>query len=313
MPRSTVLVATWEDGLFVVADGITRQELAGQAVGALASDGQGGALAIVDGKSVCRRTIDGDWRPKTTSELELACCIAADDAIYVGTNDARVLRLEEGRFSELESFLQVAGRDRWYAGSAVVDGRVVGPPLGVRTLARTCDGGALLANVHVGGIPRSTDGGVTWHPTIDIDADVHQVCAHPRRPDLVIAAAAAGLCISRDAGRTWTIETEGLHARYCSAVAFAGDDLLVAASTDHFARQGAVYRRSLHDSGPLVRVGGGLPAWLDGIADTANLATRGSAIAVADRGGNLYVSEDDGATWSVRARELPGPSAVLLC
>jgi hypothetical protein len=50
-------------------------------------------------------------------------------------------------------------------------------------------------------------------------------------------------CISRDAGATWTIERGGLHASYCSAVAFSGDDILVSASTDHFAAQGRIYRR----------------------------------------------------------------------
>ena len=69
---------------------------------------------------------------------------------------------------------------------------VMGPPLGVRSIAATCDGAALLANVHVGGIPQSTDSGLTWRPTIDIEADVHEVCAHPTRPEIVIAAAGAG-------------------------------------------------------------------------------------------------------------------------
>jgi hypothetical protein len=66
----------------------------------------------------------------------------------------------------------------------------------------------LLAYVHVGGIPRSTDGGATWQPTIDIDNDVHEVRAHPRRPDIVMAATAIGLCTSRDRGLTWEVMTE---------------------------------------------------------------------------------------------------------
>jgi Neuraminidase (sialidase) len=81
-------------------------------------------------------------------------------------------------------------------------------------MTATSDGTVLLVNVHVGGIPRSTDGGTTWHPTIDIDHDVHDVCAHPTRPGLVAAAAARGLGVSRDGGATWTVEVEGLHASY---------------------------------------------------------------------------------------------------
>lgn len=171
-----------------------------------------------------------------TSGLDLASCIAAGNHIYVGTEDARVLRVgEDGALAQLRGFDAVDGRAAWYAGSAIVDGRRMGPPLGIRSMSGTSDGATLLVNVHVGGIPRSTDGGVTWHPTIDIDADVHEVRVHPSRPDIVIAAAAVGLCSSRDGGATWRIEHEGLHARYCSAVAFVGDEVLVAASSDHFA------------------------------------------------------------------------------
>jgi hypothetical protein len=146
----------------------------------------------------------------------------------------------------------------------------------------TADRRVLLANVHVGGIPRSTDGGATWHPTIDIDTDVHEVCAHPTNPGVVIAAAAVGLCV-----------------------------MVVAASTDHFAKQGAIYRRPLdgrHSFEPV----GGLPRWIDGIADTRCVATQGSAAAVADRAGNLWLSTDSGQTWVRRAEGLPAPSSVLV-
>jgi hypothetical protein len=107
-----------------------------------------------------------------------------------------------------------------------------------------------------------------------------------------VIAAAAGLCISRDAGTTWTIEQQGLHAQYCSAIAF-GNDIFVAASTDHFATQGAVYRRSIDSNGPLQPLGGGMPKWIDGIADSNCVATRDSMDAVIDRSGRLYVSHDD--------------------
>jgi hypothetical protein len=190
----------------------------------------------------------------------------------------------------------VAGRDRWYAGAAIIDGKLMGPPLGIRSMAATCDGAVLLVNVHVGGVPRSTDAGLTWRPTIDIDSDVHQVCAHPTRPELVVAAAAAGLCISRDAGVTWTIEQRGLHAHHCSAVAFGRNDIFVSASTDPFATQGAVYRRQIDSNGPLQRLGGGMPKWINGKADTNCIATRDSMVAVIDWSGRLYVSHDDGAT-----------------
>ena len=308
-----VLAATWGDGLFVVTGETTHHELARRPVMALASDGQGGALAIVDGHVLYRRTSDGVWNTIATSPLQLTCSVAVGDVIYVGTDDARILRVTaNGRIEQLGGFDAVPGRETWYAGSAVINGQRVGPPLGIRSMTATSDGVALLANVHVGGIPRSTDGGETWQPTIDVGSDVHEVCAHPTYPGVVIAAAAIGLCISRDGGATWTVEQNGLHASYCSAVAFSGNDILVSASADHFATQGAVYRRPIDGHGPLVPVGGGLPRWIEGIADTRCIATRASALAVADRTSNLYVSADAGRTWSRRAEGLPTTSSVLI-
>jgi hypothetical protein len=308
-----VLVATWGDGLFVVGGETLGEELAHQSVRALAPDGRGGALAIVDGRSLRQRAPDGVWSTIATTAFDLACCVAVGDVIYIGTDDARVLRVDaNGALEQLRGFDTVAGRDTWYAGSAVINGQRVGPPLGIRSITATPDGAVLLANVHVGGIPRSTDGGATWQPSIDVDSDVHEVRAHPTRPGVVMAAAAIGLCTSRDGGLTWDVEQEGLHASYCSAVAFAGDDVLVSASVDHFATQGAIYRRPVDGHGPLMAIAGGLPKWIDGIADTSCIATHDSTVAIADRNGNLYLSTDTGRGWSRQAYGLPSASSVLI-
>ncbi len=313
MTAPPVLISTWSDGLFALIDGTFHHEWPGHSVRGLAADGAGNALAIVAGKSLCRRT-NGAWNTIARSDLELASCLAVGGHLYVGTCEVPgVLRVcDDGRLAQLVGFEQVPGRDKWYAGTALINGRLTGPPLGIRSMAATCDGRALFANVHVGGIPRSTDGGATWQPTIDVDSDVHQVCAHPTRPEIVIAATGTGLGVSDDGGETWIIEREGLHASYCSAVAFIGEDILVAASSDHFASQGAIYRRAIDARGPLSRVQGGLPLWLDGIADTQNIAVSGSTLAVVDRAGKLYSSQDAGHTWSRHADILPMPSSVLV-
>jgi hypothetical protein len=308
-----MLVATWRDGLFVVGEKTPVHELGDHSVRALAPDGHGGALAIVNGRSLRRRSPDGLWSTIADTQFDLACCVAVGDVIYVGTDDARVLRVDaEGGLEQLRGFNEIAGRDTWYAGSAVINGQRVGPPLGIRSITATPHGAVLLANVHVGGVPRSTDGGATWQPTIDVDSDVHEVRAHPDRPGVVMAAAAIGLCTSLDGGLTWNVEQEAMHASYCSAIAFAGDDVLVSASLDHFAAQGAIYRRPIDGHGPLVAVTGGLPKWIGGIADTGCIATLGSAVAIADRNGSVYVSADTGRSWSRQIDGLPAPSSVLI-
>jgi hypothetical protein len=313
--KPTILVATWGDGLFAITGDGRTQEIANQRVRGLAPDGLGGALAIVGRHSLRRRAPSGEWATVATSEFELSCCMAVSDAIYVGTDDARMLRLSHGGgvLDPIDGFDNIAGRDAWFAGSAIVNGQRLGPPLGIRSVAVNSSGSVLFANVHVGGIPRSMDGGRTWQPTIDINSDVHEVRAHQADPDIVVAASAIGLCISHDAGATWTIERDGLHAPYCSAVAFSGDDILVSASTDHFATQGRIYRRPVRPDGDTVAVENGLPTWISGIADTGCIATNGSTIVVVDRAGTLYLSTEFGLAWSRSSSELPTPSSVLIC
>ncbi len=307
---STMLMATWNDGVFAFCRGSVRQELAGRVVRSLIRDERGDAIAIVD-RTLQRREPDGHWRVILSTDLPLACCVPARERIYLGTDDARVFVVDASdRLTPLPAFDAVAGRDTWYAGTAIVDGKVVGPPLGVRSMTIT-SGGALLVNVHVGGIARSTDGGASFSPTIDIEADVHEVRAHPTRPELVIAAAGAGLCVSRDAGRTWAVEHAGLHAPHCSAVAFAGDDILVSASVDPFSAQGAVYRRPF-DDGLLEPLAGGFPRWTAGRCDTGCMASSGAHLALADGAGNLHLSDDSGRTWSREPTGKQGPSGVAI-
>jgi hypothetical protein len=308
-------VATWSEGLFSVTGDDRTQEIANQPVRGLAPDGRGGALAIVGGHSLRRRAPGGEWATVAMSEFELSCCMAVRDTIYVGTDDARMLRLSHagGLLDPIDGFDHVAGRETWFAGSAIVNGQRLGPPLGIRSVAATSNGSILFANVHVGGIPRSLDGGRTWQPTIDINSDVHEVRAHPVDPDMVAAASGIGLCISRDRGATWTIESDGLHASHCSAGAFSGDDVLVSASTDPFAAQGRIYRRPIGPDGKIVAVEGGLPTWINGKADTGCISTNGSMIVVVDRAGTVYLSTEFGLAWSQSSIQLPTPSSALIC
>jgi hypothetical protein len=313
MTGSTVLVSTWSDGLFVIEGGKVHQELAGRGVRGLAAGDDESVLAIVDTGKLCRRGRDGGWAQLAESQSPLSCCLISRGKVFVGTDDgAHLMRLDrDGALRRMEGFDATPGRDKWFAGAMLVDGKMMGPPLGIRSMSVSPDGGVLLANVHVGGIPRSTDRGVTWHPTIDIDADVHQVVCHASRPESVAAAAAAGLCISRDGGASWRIGTDGLHASHCSAVAFVGDDVFVSASESPFSKEGAVYRRPAGGAGPLTPVGGRLPRWTAGKVDTACIGVHGQSAAIVDSAGNVFLSRDYGRSWAREAEGPAGASCVL--
>lgn len=290
------------DGLFTL-NGSAEREVEGHAVTAL-----GHGWAIFDGDTVVYETDDG-WQqalsvrsPERSLGIHGALLARSRDAI-VGWGPSLTRVFKERRFEPIEGFETVPGRDDWHA----VGSR---QPY-VRSLTATA-GGVLLANVHVGGIPRSTDDGASWQPTIDVDADVHQVRAHPQRRELVLAAAAVGLCRSDDAGATWTVTTDGLHASYCRAVATAGDVMFVSASTGPFTEQAALYRRSIEGNRRLERCTNGLPEWQPHNIDTACLDTDGTRVAFGGADGIVYGSDDAGRTWHVLARDLPPISAVTI-
>jgi hypothetical protein len=283
-----LLVAT-DDGVLPFVDGTPQPvELQGRRVHALARAREEW-WAVVDKRTVARRSGGATWEELATADATLTTLLPAPGGAWCGTTDGRLLRLHEGAFAAVDSFADVDGRDAWHAVGSNV-------PY-VRSLTETSDHRALLANVHVGGIPRSGNGGASWAPTIDPDADVHQVRAAPKDRSLVLAAAAVGLGVSRDAGRTWEVVTGGLHATYLRAVAYTDLGALVSACDGPFGTHGALYRFDTSAGGPLTRVTDGLPEWLAGNVDTGKLDADASVVAFADDD-TVYASADAGASWT---------------
>jgi hypothetical protein len=229
----------------------------------------------------------------------LRCAVDAPGGLVVGTEGAHLLRLGPTGLTRIDAFETVEGRDDWYTPWG-------GPPE-VRSLACTADN-VLLANVHVGGIARSDDAGRTWQPTIDIHFDVHQVRSIWGRGDLVVAAAAVGLCVSRDGGRTWRVRAEGLHATYCRAVAVPDGSILVSASEGPRGKQSAIYRTSIHGDTPFERV----TDWMTGNVDTAALDGFGDHAVFGTADGDVWESDDAGATWERTHHGLAPVTSVSL-
>jgi hypothetical protein len=310
---ATILVGT-SDGLRTVAsDGERRgaAHLAGHAVRAVAAETPTRLWAIVDDREIWRSNGGDDW--SCVARLDgvaggdelTATCLAHTrggeaGGVLVGTSRARLLRIAPDLRAEfVRGFDDAPSRAEWYT--------PWGAPADTRTIS--ADDRSVFVNVHVGGVLRSRDGGASWQPTIDMHADVHRVTTGR---DRVYAAGAFGLSVSEDGGDSWRLATDGLHARYCRAVALCGDTVLLSASEGPGGRRAALYR-----SGPAAerfeRCRTGLPEWFDDNVDSTSLdALPGGELAVAGTlVGEVYASADQGATWSRVADGLGTINCVL--
>jgi hypothetical protein len=269
----------------------------GRPVNAVVRDGPQ-LWAIVDRAEIWHAP-DGEWRQVSTLEGADATCIAMTDAIHVGSSRARLFRLVGGTLEPVSGFDAVEGRDDWYTPWG-------GPP-DTRSISEW--GENVYVNVHVGGIVRTSDGGQTWKPTIDIDADVHQVAT---ADGLVLAAGARGLSTSTDKGATWSLRSDGLESRYCRAVVVCGDQVLVSASSGPRGGHAGVYRAGL-TTGRFERCRVGLPEWFDDNIDSYCLdaLNDGSYAAFGTADGRVYGS-DDRVSWVELATGLPPVHHVLL-
>ncbi len=259
--------------------------LDGREITALVPDADGW-WALADGRDVVRFQ-GGAVEAIASIEEELGrCLLPADGGVLVGTANARIAVARSGSLEMLTSFDGAQGRDRWYTPWG-------GPP-DTRSLSAAPDG-AVFANVHVGGILRANDPHAAWEPTIDIDADVHQVLADPIKAGHVVAATALGLAESLDGGDTWRFITDGLHAAYARAVALDGEEMFMSASVGPRGGRAAVYRLPPGEVG-FLRATVGLPEWFNQNIDSHCLAAAGGTV-VFGAEGRLFVSEDGGASW----------------
>jgi photosystem II stability/assembly factor-like uncharacterized protein len=278
------------------------EAFAARDVTALARDGAR-TWAVIEGRSLWASDERGPWRQHASIDGLAATCLApTSGGLLVGTEQAHLLRLVGGELSRVESFETVDGRGEWHT--------PWGDPADVRSMAVATDG-TIHVNVHVGGVVRSRDGGRSWTPTVDIDADVHQVLTHPTRPDVVLAAAYEGFGISRDGGDTWEFVTDGMHAHYSRAVTMSGDTVLVSASTGPRGRRAALYRKLLDGGGRFERCHDRLP-WFDDNIDTACLAAAGPVAVFGTEDGRLFRSLDSGERWELVTKGMPSVRCVTL-
>jgi len=274
-------------------------QLAGHAVGTIAPHGRE-LWAAVDGSELWH-AIEEKWgQVADLPGLRIASVAATDADVFVGSSEARLFRVAGDRLEPVAAFDRAEGRSTWHTPWG-------GPPE-TRSMSEWDDD--LYVNVHVGGIQRTDDRGEHWTPTIDIDADVHQVAT---AEGLVLAACAGGLAVSEDRGTTWALRADGLEARYSRAVSVCGDTVLVSASNGPRGGRSAVYRGALANGG-FERCRDGLPEWFEDNIDSSCLDALpdGSFAAFGTSDGQLFGSRDAGLSWSELASGGAGIRRVLV-
>ncbi len=250
---------------------------------------QGDSSWAIDGKGQVHR--DGQVVARAEEGVALNCILPVQDSAWIGATEARLYRVEGDVLHLDEFFADAPGRESWYTPWG-------GAP-DIRSMSKDTDG-ALFINVHVGGILRYDNTGIS--PTVDVDSDIHQVFAHPDRLGDVVAAGAYGVGYSHN-GHTFEFRNDGLHAPYCRAVTVLGDTLLVSASTGPRTTNGRLYRGELA-SGALVQCTSGLPEQFAENLNTHCLAVVGDSV-YAGVGNSVWRSDDLGESWGVVADDLP--------
>jgi hypothetical protein len=154
------------------------------------------------------------------------------------------------------------------------------------------------------------DGGATWEDRKPgSQPDAHAIATHPAAPDRVYEAAGGGVAISEDAGRTWRPVDEGMDRHYTWGIAVdAADPDLWYVSASFGAR--TAHRRDGDAQAILFRKRGDAQWQALGGEETglahplpfmpyALVAPRGrpNALIAGMQNGDLFVTEDAGASW----------------
>ncbi|MFX0062665.1 MAG: WD40/YVTN/BNR-like repeat-containing protein [Candidatus Hermodarchaeota archaeon] len=260
---------------------------------------------IVDRKEIWT-FIDGVWSKKATSNINLNCLLwTHDNRLLVGTAEARLAWVKDDELEFIKSFDAVEERRLWNTPWG-------GPP-DVRSLALGTDG-ILYANIHVGWIVRSTDGGKTWESVHkDLEKDVHHVSAHPTKPNIVFAATAYGFHISTNQGNNFTRRWKDIPLNYQrTTICFPDKDVYLASvSRGPRGQQAALYRSE--NQGETWDKVQGLPDSIQLNLNTHQLTVfEGGRAMIMVENTELYETEDYGETWTSTNQMLPKTYQILI-
>ena len=294
---SDSLLILTEDAVFLADETAPEPEpvrVLDEAAAAGEAANGGGVVALANGE-VAWIGVDEDKRLESGIGDEICCLhlLAPDPLVLlIGTEPPHLYRMERGQPARrIESFDRLPVRDEWYTPWG-------GPPA-VRSLAG--NGADVYADIHVGSIMGSADGGESWKPvTPDLHEDVHQVAVCPAAPERVYANTANAVFLSDDRGKSWEHRSGGLPSRYGRAVAVhpCDPDLLLASVSrgPHAEGTGKLFRSD--DAGrSWTHVRDGFPEVAHDNVDTFQVAFDTAGVAWAAVEEKLYRSGDRGRRW----------------
>lgn len=262
-----------------------------------------------------------NWQRRDSGigELEIYCLAAqlvgGRPRVYAGTQPAHLFYSDDlgQSWTELPGLLNVPGIEMW---------TFPAPPhqAHVKSLAfDPKDPDIIHLAIEVGGFLKSMDGGETWTTVSGINPDAHRVVvsiADPAKIYLIMPTTncgpevAAGVCVSKDEGSTWTSLTPrdfriGYVDPFC--VHPHNPNLLFVAG----AKTGPGTWRKLHTADARVArsrdggktwdiLNGGLPehirANIEGMA--MDVWNGGFALFAGTTDGDVFYSEDEGENWA---------------
>ncbi len=257
-------------------------------------------LAVIVDKREVWTLSSGKWHQTVATDIKLNClCWTPEQRLLAGTENARIAWVSKGALEFIDSFDELPERNLWMTPWG-------GPP-DVRSLAMSKDG-IIFANVHVGWIVRSKDGGKAWENLRKgLEIDVHQVATHPTNPAIVFAATAEGFFISKNYGETFIHEKSGMPYYYQRACAcfLEKDVYLVSTSRGPHDQADARLYRSV-DSGKNWQLVKGLP---DKIGKNINtyqiiITPDGGALTIVEDT-FLFETKDWGKNWETAGNGYP--------